>query len=144
MTKTDDLAENKLFVDTFLSGAAKALTEKEHTVFGTLETPTLNNAPFKGAEAVLSVFAQRIYDSIKRDGFYIRIPSGKQFYLYVLQTIDRAEARIGGGESPFNKTNAIWGAAALAADPQLFSSAPPPLSRPLPLATPKTQPSSEP
>jgi hypothetical protein len=142
LIKTDDLAEIKLFAATFLSGAAKALTEKEHTVFGTLETPTLNNAPFKGAEAVLSVYAQRIYDSIKRDGFYVRIPSGKQFYLYVLQTIDRAEARIGGGELPFNKTNTLWGATA--ADPQLFSSAPPPPSRPLPLAPPKTQPSFEP
>jgi hypothetical protein len=29
------------------------------------------------------------------------VPSGKQFYLYVLQTIDRADAMIGGSEKPF-------------------------------------------
>jgi hypothetical protein len=29
------------------------------------------------------------------------VASGKQFYLYVLQTIDRADAEIGGSEKPF-------------------------------------------
>ena len=50
---------------------------------------------------MLSVYAQRIYDAIQRDGFYVRVPSGKQFYLYVLQTIDRADAMIGGSAKPF-------------------------------------------
>src|SRR6266566_6993357 len=95
--KSDDLAEIKLFAATFLSGAANALTEKEQTVFGTIETPSLNNAPFKGAQQVLAAYAQRIYESIQRDGFYVRVPSGKQFYLYVLQTIDAEDARVGGG-----------------------------------------------
>ena len=27
---------------------------------------------------------------------YVRVPSGKQFYLYVLQTIDTADASLGG------------------------------------------------
>ena len=94
--KSDDLAEIRLFAATFLSGAANALTEKEQTVFGTIETPSLNNAPFKGAQQVLAAYAQRIYESIQRDGFYVRVPSGKQFYLYVLQTIDAADARVGG------------------------------------------------
>jgi Bacterial conjugation TrbI-like protein len=99
--KSDDLAEIKLFAATFLSGAAGALTEKEQTVFGSVDSRSLNNAPFKGAEKVLSIYAQRIYDAIQRDGFYVRVPSGKQFYLYVLQTIDRAEAVIGGTAKPF-------------------------------------------
>ena len=29
------------------------------------------------------------------------MPSGKQFYLYVLQTIDRSDAAIGGSAKPF-------------------------------------------
>ena len=99
--KSDDLAEIKLFAATFLSGAANSLTEKEQTIFGTVDSRSLNNAPFKGAEKVLSVYAQRIYEAIQRDGFYVRVPSGKQFYLYVLQTIDRSEAAIGGSLQPF-------------------------------------------
>ena len=67
--KSDNMAEIKLFAATFLSGAANALTEKEQTVFGTIETPSLNNAPFKGAQQVLAAYAQRIYESILRDGF---------------------------------------------------------------------------
>ena len=89
-----------MFAATFLSGAANALTEKEQTVFGTLDRPSLNNAPFKGAQQVLAAYAQRIYEAIQRDGFYVRVPSGKQFYLYVLQTIDRADARVGGTDTP--------------------------------------------
>ena len=38
----------------------------------------------------------RFYDSIQRDGFYVRVPAGKQFYLYVTQTIDESDAVIGG------------------------------------------------
>ncbi len=99
--KSDNLAELKLFAATFLSGAAGALTEKQQTVFGSATSPTLNNAPFAGAQKVVDTYAQQIYDAIQRDGFYVRVASGKQFYLYVLQTIDRADAEIGGSEKPF-------------------------------------------
>ncbi|HPI65932.1 MAG TPA: TrbI/VirB10 family protein, partial [Verrucomicrobiota bacterium] len=71
--KSDDLAEIKLFAATFLSGAADALTEKEQTIFGTVNSRSLNNAPFEGAQKVLSVYAQRIYEAIQRDGFYVRV-----------------------------------------------------------------------
>jgi hypothetical protein len=98
--KTDNLAEIKLFAATFLSGAASALTAQQQTVFGPINSPTLNNAPFAGAQAVLQTYAQHIYDSIQKDGFYVRVPSGKQFYLYVLQTIDRADASFGGVAIP--------------------------------------------
>lgn len=101
LIKSDNLAEVKLFAATFLAGAAGALTEKEQTIFGTVDSRSLNNAPFKGAEKVLSVYAQRIYEAIQRDGFYVRVPSGKQFYLYVLQTVDRDAATLGGSATPF-------------------------------------------
>jgi hypothetical protein len=101
LIKSDNLAEIKLFAAALLEGAASALTEKEQTVFGSLDSRSLNNAPFKGAEKVLAVYAQRIYETIQRDGFYVRVPSGKQFYLYVLQTIDRDAATLGGAATPF-------------------------------------------
>ena len=94
--KSDNLADIKLFAATFLSGAANALTEKQETLFGPINSPSLNNAPFAGAQQVLQTYAQRILESIQKDGFYVRVPSGKQFYLYVLQTIDRADATFGG------------------------------------------------
>jgi hypothetical protein len=98
--KSDNFADIKLFAATFLSGAAGALTEKQQTIFGPVNSPTLNNAPFAGAQAVLQTYAQQILDSIQKDGFYVRVPSGKQFYLYVLQTIDAADASLGGTAIP--------------------------------------------
>ncbi len=99
--KSDDMADIKLFAATFLSGAAGALTEKQQTVFGPISSPSLANAPFEGAQKVLSIYAQRIYDAIQKDGFYVRVPSGKQFYLYVIQTIDRADATVAGSTKAF-------------------------------------------
>jgi hypothetical protein len=98
--KSDNLADIKLFAATFLSGAASALTEKQQTIFGPVNSPTLNNAPFAGAQAVLQTYAQQMLDSIQKNGFYVRVPSGKQFYLYVLQTIDAADASLGGTAIP--------------------------------------------
>ncbi len=101
LIKSDSLEEIKLFAATLLSGAASALTEKESTLFGSIDSRSLNNAPLKGAQDVLKIYSQRILEAIGRDGYYVRVPSGKQFYLYVLQTLDRAEASIGGTGKPF-------------------------------------------
>ena len=40
-------------------------------------------------------YAQQILTAIERDGFYVRVPAGKQFYLYITQTLDRQDAAIG-------------------------------------------------
>jgi type IV secretory pathway VirB10-like protein len=103
--KSDNLAELKLFAATFLSGAASALTETKQTIFGTQLTPSLQNAPLKGAQDVLGAYAQQILDTIQRDGFYVRVPAGKEFYLYVAQTIDKSDAEIGGTRFLPTETN---------------------------------------
>lgn len=96
LIKRDELAEVKLFASTIISCAAEALTEKRSSAFGSFALPSLQNAPLQGAQSVLDRYAQQIQQSIERDGFYVRVPAGKQFYLYVTQTLDRAEARVGG------------------------------------------------
>ena len=96
LLKTDNLAEVKLYVAALLSGAAEALTAKQVSAFGTFALPTLQNAPLAGAQAVLDRYAQQILTAIERDGFYVRVPAGKQFYLYITQTVDEQDAKIGG------------------------------------------------
>jgi hypothetical protein len=96
LLKSDNLAEIKLFVSTFLSGAAGGLTQTQQTVFGTQAVSSLQNAPVQGAQQVLNAYAKQILDAIERDGFYVRVAAGKQFYLYVTQTIDKSKAVIGG------------------------------------------------
>jgi hypothetical protein len=94
--KTDDLAEIKLFAASFLSGAASAFTQNQQTLLGTEVLPTAKNAGLQGAQSVIQAYAQQIYDSIQRDGFYVRVAAGKQFYIYVTQTLDVSDASIGG------------------------------------------------
>ena len=96
LLKTDDLAEVKLFIASLLSGAAEAFTQKQVSPFGTFALPTLQNAGLQGAQSVLDRYAQQILQTIERDGFYVRVPAGKQFYLYITQTIDEQDAKIGG------------------------------------------------
>ncbi len=96
LLKTDNLAEVKLYVAALLSGAAEAFTDKQISAFGSFALPSLQNAPLQGAQAVLDRYAQQILTAIERDGFYVRVPAGKQFYLYITQTVDEADAKIGG------------------------------------------------
>jgi hypothetical protein len=103
--KTDNLAELKLFAATFLSGAASALTVNQQTVYGSQLVPTLQNAPLKGAQDVMGAYAQQILDTIQRDGYYVRVPAGKEFYLYVTQTIDKSDAVLGGTRLVMTESN---------------------------------------
>lgn len=113
LIKRDDLAEIKLFAATLLSGAASAFTEKRTSAFGSFITPSLTNAPLQGAQSVLDRYASQIQQSIERDGFYVRVPAGKQFYLYVTQTLDRADAKIGGERVTVNRSEIPSSAAKL-------------------------------
>ena len=105
LLKTDNLAEIKLFAATFLSGAASALSQTRQTVVGTELLPSLQNSPLQGAQNVLGTYAQQILDTIQRDGFYVRVPAGKEFYLYVTQTIDKSDAVLGGTRLVTTETN---------------------------------------
>ena len=97
--KTDDERELKLFASTFLSGAMAALQDTRATAgfLGEIALPaaTARNATLAGTSAVLRDYAQQLRDAIARDGLYVRVPSGKPFYLYVTETLDRRHARRG-------------------------------------------------
>ena len=96
LLKTDNLAEVKLFIASLLSGAAEAFTQRQVSPFGAFALPTLQNAGLQGAQNVMDRYAQQILQAIERDGFYVRVPAGKQFYLYITQTVDEQDAKIGG------------------------------------------------
>lgn len=105
LIKSDDLGEFKLFAATFLSGAAGALTEREQTLFGSQTTSSLRNAPLRGTQEVLNSYAQQIYDTIQREGYYVRVPAGKQFYLYVTEPIEASQAMIGSTKAAERKAD---------------------------------------
>lgn len=94
--KTDDERELKLFAATFLASATAALQDVRPTagLLGDASVPaaTARNAVLAGSGAVLREHAQAIRESIARDGLYLRVPSGKPFYLYLTQTLDLSQA----------------------------------------------------
>lgn len=97
IVRTGDRRELKLFAATFLATATAALQESRLTsgLIGETAIPAASarNAALAGSGAVLRDYAQQIREAIARDGFYLRVPAGTAFYLYVTQTIDRSQAR---------------------------------------------------
>lgn len=97
VVRSPDQHELKLFAATFLASATSALQENRATtgLVGEMSLPvaTARNATLAGTGAVLREYAQQLKDAIGRDGFYLRVPAGKAFYLYVTQTLDRSQAR---------------------------------------------------
>jgi hypothetical protein len=108
LVKTDDWQEIKLFASTFLAGFAGGLQELQNqdTAFGgvaQVPVASTRTAALKGSADVLNAYARQIQEAIERDGFFVRVPAGKQFYLYVTETIDQAKGTRG------NVANAeIW------------------------------------
>jgi hypothetical protein len=96
LLKTDNWEEIKLFASTFLAGMASGLQQlqTEQTLVGLSQVPlaTGRNAALLGTSNVLNAYAHQIQEAIERDGFYVRVPAGKQFYIYVTETIDLAKA----------------------------------------------------
>jgi hypothetical protein len=96
IVKSDDERELKLFAATFLTTATAALQDNRLTsgLLGEASVPAASarNAMLSGTGAILREYAQSMREAIARDGFYLRVPAGKPFYLYVTQTIDRSQA----------------------------------------------------
>lgn len=92
--RTDDWRELKLFASTFLSSATSALQESR-TVAGPLGESALpassaKNATLAGTSAILREYAEQLREAIARDGFFVRVPAGTPFYLYVTEPLTAA------------------------------------------------------
>lgn len=93
--RNTDPEELKLFAATFLGAAASGLQETRSDAFGgrtVLATPA--NASLEGLRAVLTQVASRIEEEVRRNGSYLQVPAGKQFYLYLTQSLLPDEARV--------------------------------------------------
>lgn len=99
LIKSDNWQEIKLFASTFLAGIASGLQEMRNqgTAYGDVPVPVASgkNAALQGTADVLNLYARQIQEVIARDGFYVRVPAGKQFYLYVTETVDQAKGARG-------------------------------------------------
>jgi hypothetical protein len=105
--KSNNSSALNLFVATFIAGIAQSVQGSVTNVFGqTVPSPNVSgaggvpgyiiNPAAQGTEAVLDRYAQMVMDSIERDGFFIRVPAGKLFYVYVTEDILTGKATVGG------------------------------------------------
>ncbi|MEO7700674.1 MAG: TrbI/VirB10 family protein [Opitutus sp.] len=100
LLKSDNWEEVKLFASTFLAGFASGLQELQNqgtALGGIAQVPVASsrNAALQGTADVLNAYARQIQETVARDGFFVRVPAGKQFYLYVTETIDQGKGMRG-------------------------------------------------
>jgi len=100
LIESDSWNEVKLFAATFLAAATQGMKEYDDFITDTgssvqIAESSAGNAALDGATAVMAEYAEQIRETIQRDGYYIRVPTGKQFYVYVTQTIDAREGTRG-------------------------------------------------
>lgn len=110
LIKSATWAEARLFASEFLSGLTNGSQDKRLAVSGLGEAQlvpkdTMENAVLQGTQSVIDRYAQKILEEIDDKGFYVRVPAGTQFYLYVTQTIDLTTGKKG---NLINGTEKIW------------------------------------
>jgi hypothetical protein len=80
----------------FSSGANGVLGNRVYTNNSSLAMSALQGAVINpavgGTQSVLDRYAEQIGSSIERDGFFVRVPAGKQFYVYCTEAIDLSKA----------------------------------------------------
>jgi hypothetical protein len=80
----------------FSSGANGVLGNRVYTNNSSLGMSALQGAVINpavgGTQGVLERYAEQIASSIERDGFFVRVPAGKQFYVYCAEAIDLSRA----------------------------------------------------
>ncbi len=86
----------------FSSGANGVLGNRVYTNSSSLGMSALQggviNPAVGGTQSVLDRYADQIGSSIERDGFFVRVPSGKQFYVYCTEAIDLSKAVLAADE----------------------------------------------
>ena len=100
----------KLYAASLISGIAGAFSTASSSVLGNrvytngssiglsaLQGGIIN--PASGAtQSVLDRYADQIAQTIERDGFFVRVPAGKQYYVYCTEAIDLSKAKVGGDD----------------------------------------------
>lgn len=92
------------------------LQQQSTTTMGIEHTPAnARNAALTGTTQVLNQYSQEVLQAIKKDGIYVMVPPGKEFYVLVESPIDRAKARIADEPIPVAETQSVRAASGRAA-----------------------------
>ena len=92
----DNFQELKLLASAALSGCARGTQDRTQTALGTTITGSVSNGVREGTAEVFEMYAQRTLRDLEENGYFVRVPAGKEFYVYVLHSIDPSRATVAG------------------------------------------------
>jgi hypothetical protein len=104
---TDDLQELKLLASAALSGFARGTQDRTQTALGTTITGSVSNGVREGVGDVFDLYAKRTLKDIEENGYFVRVAAGKEFYVYVLESVDPQKASLAGMKLPPPETNPV-------------------------------------
>lgn len=93
---TDDLQELKMLASAALSGFARGTQDRQQNALGTTITGSVSNGVREGVGDVFDLYAKRTLKDIEENGYFVRVAAGKEFYVYVLESVDPQKASIAG------------------------------------------------
>ncbi len=97
---TDDLQELKLLASAALSGFSRGTQDRTQTALGTTITGSVSNGVREGVGEVFDLYAKRTLKDIEENGYFVRVAAGKEFYVYVLESVDPQKASVAGVKTP--------------------------------------------
>ncbi len=93
---TDDLQELKMLASAALSGFAQGTQDRTQNALGTTITGSVSNGMREGVGEVFNLYAKRTLKDIEENGYFVRVAAGKEFYVYVLESVDPQKASLAG------------------------------------------------
>ena len=93
---TDDLQELKVLASAALSGFARGTQDRTQNALGTTITGSVSNGVREGVGDVFDLYAKRTLKDIEENGYFVRVAAGREFYVYVLESVDPQKASVAG------------------------------------------------
>ena len=93
---TDDLQELKMLASAALSGFARGTQDRTQNALGTTITGSVSSGVREGVGEVFDLYAKRTLKDIEENGYFVRVAAGKEFYVYVLESVDPQKASLAG------------------------------------------------
>ena len=98
--KSDKYAEAKAILASMISAGAGAFPQTT-TLLSPLGGATqinsggIESAFSAGLQAGGQIYSKRLLEQLEKNPFYVRVPAGAMFYLYITQTVDLGKATVG-------------------------------------------------
>ena len=100
LVQSDKFSEAKAILASMISAGAGAFPQTTSLISPLGGATQIQKGGFQdafaaGVHAEAQIYSQRLLEKLDKDPYYVRVPAGTLFYLYVTQTVDLEEATAG-------------------------------------------------